>query len=126
MWYGPFVTVPLKDVYSSPGNPANRSGAARSRSTVVTRERPGVAFCRALNVRQKGGLGRSGVRREAGVLSGGHSQGRELRMRVGAVDQTAADLLCHFFDDRLNSMPMATGSWRGGCHETVFLKGLPA
>lgn len=44
----PLVTEPLKDVYSFPGNPANQSGAIRSRSMVVTWERTDVAFCRAL------------------------------------------------------------------------------
>lgn len=52
VWYGPCVTVPLKDVYSFPGNPANRSGAVRSRNMVAILERTDVAFCRALNVRQ--------------------------------------------------------------------------
>lgn len=42
----------LKDVYSFPGNPANRSGAVRSRNMVAILERTDVAFCRALNVRQ--------------------------------------------------------------------------
>lgn len=65
-----------------------------------------------------GSGGRQGCCQEG--MARKHSQGRELRMRVGAVDQTAADLLCHFFYDRLNSIPMAPGSWRGDAMRLCF------
>lgn len=41
-----------------------------------------------------GSGGRQGCCQEG--MARKHSQGRKLRMRVEAADQTAADLLCHF------------------------------